>query len=52
MKKGTHAPASEQKPTKGPQKAVKPKGSDIKFGYAGAAKPGKAAKKTVMKKSK
>lgn len=46
MKKGTHAAAPEQKPTKGPQKAVKPKGSDIKFGYAGPAKAGKKAKKT------
>lgn len=45
MKKGTHAPAPTQAPIKGPQKAVKPKGMDVKFGHAGAAKPGKAAKK-------
>jgi hypothetical protein len=46
MKKGTHAPAPTQQPIKGPQKMVKPKGMDVKFGYAPAGRTGKAAKKT------
>ena len=44
MKKGTHAAAPVQKPTEGKKDTSKPKGSDVKFGYAPAGRRGTSAK--------
>lgn len=43
MKKGGRAKASMQQPTKGNESAPKPKGGEIKFGFAGKARKGKKA---------
>lgn len=42
MNKGSQAPASVQ-PVKVDTKAPKPKGGEVKFGYAGPARKGKKA---------
>ena len=43
MKKGGRASAPMQKPTEGKKDTSKPKGGDVKFGYAPAGRKGKKA---------
>lgn len=45
MKKGTHAPASMSKPVEGTSGKGKVTGGKVEQPFAGAAKPGKKAKK-------
>ena len=42
-KKGSRASAPMQKPTEGKKDTSKPKGGDVKFGYAPAGRRGKSA---------
>ena len=43
MKKGGRAKASMAQPVKGNESAPKPKGGEVKFGFAGKARKGKKA---------
>lgn len=43
MKKGTFEKATQVKPVEGKKDTSKPKGGEVKFGYAPAGRPGKKA---------